>query len=422
MIERSTARLRTVSRRSRADVLPARIMTDAPGGPGARASRPRRDVWHTEQVSYLLAFAGFALLIILHEAGHFVAAKAVGMRVERFALFFPPLIFKWRRPGSETEYGIGAIPLGGYVKISGMNPTEELPPGQEHRAYYRQKVWKRVVVIAAGPAVNIVLAFLILFVLFAVRPQQLPQPRVDKIEKKSAAVGVLKKGDRILSVDGRAGFAPGLTAEQGQDRVATLRDAISTHQCAVGKRDGCAVTTPVRLEVLRAGERRKIDLVPRYSARDARPLIGVSFGTRPLQASVPEAAKLSVTGMWSVTTATVENLVKLVYDKQARDQVSGVVGGYEATRQSFEFDTVRAVTLLALISLSLAIINLFPFLPLDGGHIFWAVAEKVRGRAISFRTMERAGVVGFMLVLVLFYIGLSNDIGRLSSGEGFGVR
>ncbi|MDQ3676239.1 MAG: site-2 protease family protein [Actinomycetota bacterium] len=373
-------------------------------------------------MSYLLAFAGFALLIILHEAGHFVAAKAVGMRVERFALFFPPLIWKWRRKGSETEYGIGAIPLGGYVKISGMNPTEELPPGEEHRAYYRQKVWKRIVVIAAGPAVNIVLAFLILFVLFAVRPQQLVQPVVQDVQPKTAAAGTLKPGDRILSVDGRRGFEAGLTAEQGQDRVTTLRKAINTHQCAGETRDGCRVTTPVRLEVLRGGERRSIELFPRYSVPDKRPLVGVQFDTRPLQASVPEAAELSVTGMWDVTTATVENIVKLVYDKQARDEVSGVVGGYEATRQSFEFDTVRAVTLLALISLSLAIINLFPFLPLDGGHIFWALAEKLRGRAISFQTMEKAGVVGFMLVLVLFYIGLSNDISRLSSGEGFGVR
>jgi regulator of sigma E protease len=126
--------------------------------------------------------------------------------------------------------------------------------------------------------------------------------------------------------------------------------------------------------------------------------------------------------MWNVTTTTVDNIVRLFYDKQARDQVSGVVGSYETTRQSFEFDTVQAVTILALISLSLAIINLFPFLPLDGGHIFWALAEKVRGRAISFRVMERASLVGFMLVLFLFYVGLSNDIGRLTSGEGFGVR
>ncbi len=111
-------------------------------------------------MSWVLAFLGFAMLVILHEAGHFFAAKAVGMRVERFALFFPPLLYKVKR--GETEYGIGAIPLGGYVKITGMNPAEEIPPEHAHRAYYRQPVWKRIVVIAAGPAVNIVLAFVIL--------------------------------------------------------------------------------------------------------------------------------------------------------------------------------------------------------------------------------------------------------------------
>ena len=111
-------------------------------------------------MSWLLAFLGFAALVILHEAGHFFAAKAVGMRVERFALFFPPLIA--RRKRGETEYAIGAIPLGGYVKITGMNPAEEIPPEHAHRAYYRQPVWKRIVVIGAGPLVNIVLAFVIL--------------------------------------------------------------------------------------------------------------------------------------------------------------------------------------------------------------------------------------------------------------------
>jgi len=373
-------------------------------------------------VSWFLAFAGFALLIILHEFGHFAAAKAVGMRVERFALFFPPLIFRWRKPGSETEYGIGAVPLGGYVKITGMNPAEEIPPEVEHRAYYRQKVWKRIVVIAAGPLVNIVLAFLILFVLFAVRPQQLGQPVVERVEPKSPAAAALQEGDRILSVDGQPGFEPGLTAKQGDQRVEDLRGAIGEHRCAGKPREGCRATSPVRVVVLRDGERRALEVVPRYSVADERLLIGFGFGSRPYQAGIGEAAERSVTGMWNVTTTSLDVFVRIFYDEQARDQVSGPVGSFEATRQSFEFDTVRAVTLLALISLSLAIVNLFPFLPLDGGHIFWAIAEKVRGRAIPFRVMERAGVVGFMLVLVLFYIGLSNDIGRLSSGEGFGVR
>jgi len=373
-------------------------------------------------MSWILAFVGFALLIILHEFGHFVAAKAVGMRVERFALFFPPLVYRWRKPGSETEYAIGAVPLGGYVKITGMNPAEEIAPEVEHRAYYKQKVWKRIVVIAAGPAVNIVLAFLILFVLFAVRPQQLANAVVEEVEPKTPAAAVLKPGDKILSVDGRPGFEAGLTAKQAEQRVIDLRETIAKHSCAGKLVDGCRATTPARLVVLRDSERVALNVVPRYSAADKRLLIGFQFGFRPYQAGIPEAAELSVTGMWNVTTATVDNIVKLFYDKEARDQVSGVVGSFEATRQSFEFDTVRAVTLLALISLSLAIVNLFPFLPLDGGHIFWAVAEKIRGKAIPFRVMERAGIVGFMLVLVLFYIGLSNDIGRLTSGEGFGVR
>src|SRR5215213_11999136 len=113
-------------------------------------------------MSWLIAFLGFCALIVLHELGHFTAAKAVGMRVERFSLFFPPLLA--RKKVGETEYAIGSIPLGGYVKISGMNPDEDLPDEVRTRAYYSQPVWKRIVVISAGPAMNLVLAFLLLFV------------------------------------------------------------------------------------------------------------------------------------------------------------------------------------------------------------------------------------------------------------------
>ena len=125
--------------------------------------------------------------------------------------------------------------------------------------------------------------------------------------------------------------------------------------------------------------------------------------------------------MWQVTEATVSGIVKLFYNPQARKQVSGVVGSFEVTRQAVELRLDPALYILALISLSLAVVNLFPFLPLDGGHIFWALAEKVRGRPIPFSVMERASVVGFLLVAILFVIGLTNDIGRLA-GDGFNVR
>jgi regulator of sigma E protease len=387
-------------------------------------------------MSYLLAFAGFAALVILHELGHFAAAKAVGMRVERFSLFFPPLIWRWRPKGSETEYAIGAIPLGGYVKISGMSPEEEMPPEVAPRAYFRQKVWKRIVVIAAGPAVNIVLAFVILWGLYALTTLTFTQPVVEQTTPGSPAATVLKAGDRILSVDGTTGYTRGLRPEDAPDRVSSLMDRIVTHRCAGEPKVGCRATEPVRFEVLRDGKRLRFEVTPRFTKLPAlkgkasgaaakpqvRMLVGLQFGRRPVDFTSTQAARYAGKTMWKVTTTTVDSLVKLFYDKRARDQVSGVVGSYEATRQSIEFDTKQAVYVLALISLSLGIINLFPFLPLDGGHIFWALAEKVRGRPIPFRIMERAGLVGFMLVLFLFYVGLSNDIGRLSSGEGFGVR
>jgi regulator of sigma E protease len=373
-------------------------------------------------VSYLLAFAGFSALIILHEFGHFAAAKAVGMRVERFSLFFPPLIWRWRPKNSETEYAIGAMPLGGYVKITGMNPEEDLPPEVAARAYYRQKVWKRIVVIGAGPAVNIILAFLILWLLFTVRTLTFAQPAVESVQPRTPAAEVLKPGDRILSVDGKPGFSQGIDPATAADRVDDLRAQIADHQCAGDKlRPGCRATTPVRLVVLRDGRRLTLDVVPRYDPKARRLLIGFSFASRQVDYGPGQAAGYSVRTLWRVTTTTVDSIVRIFYDPEARKQVSGVVGSYETTRQSFEFDTARAAFVLAIISLSLAVINLFPFLPLDGGHIFWAVAEKIRGRPISFRVMERAGVVGFMLVLFLAYIGLSNDIGRITSGRGFGV-
>jgi regulator of sigma E protease len=353
----------------------------------------------------LLAFLGFALLIILHELGHFAAAKAVGMRVERFALFFPPLLGRVRR--GETEYAIGAIPLGGYVKITGMNPAEEMPPAVAHRAYYRQPVWKRIVVISAGPAVNIVLAFLILWVLVWSNGVSEPTARVDVVTAPPA-LGVLAPGDRIVSVDGVRGD------------FMTLRNQIGTHRCAGEQVSGCEAATPATLVLELRGEQRTVELKPVYNAREDRMLIGFSPGATPRAVGPGEAATLSLDEMWFFTSRTVSTIAQL-FKPEVRDELSGVVGSYEVTRQTIELDLERAVFILAIISLSLGVINLFPFLPLDGGHIFWAVAEKVRGRAIPFSVMERAGFVGFVLVIALFMIGFTNDIGRLT-GDGFGVR
>src|ERR1700689_3342596 len=170
-------------------------------------------------MAWVIAIAGFMALIILHEAGHFLAAKAVGMRVERFSLFFPPKIASFTR--GETEYQIGAIPLGGYVKITGMSPDEvaELPPDVAARAYYNKAPWKRIVVILAGPGVNLLLAFVLFTAVLMsgsldgataignISSQQTPNASattsVAAIEPHSGASGRLDVGDRIVAIDGR---------------------------------------------------------------------------------------------------------------------------------------------------------------------------------------------------------------------------
>ena len=357
-------------------------------------------------IAAFLAFAGFALLIILHEFGHFAAAKAVGMRVERFSLFFGPLLVKVRR--GETEYGIGPIPLGGYVKITGMNPNEPLDPEVAHRAYFRQPVWKRVVVIAAGPLVNFILAFAILWGYFGFTTGQdpaKPTRQISDVVPGSPGEGVLRKGDVLIAVDGKRGGP------------LELRRQLATHKCPGRQVEGCRAQPPAELTIERDGQQRTLTITPEYSEESKRALVGFGFRGAPLNWTLGEAAGQSVETMWIVTRETVQTVVGLVYSSQARDEVGSAVGGYEATRRTIAFDVGRAVFILGLISLSLAVINLFPFLPLDGGHIFWAVAEKVRGRAISFRTMEKASVVGFVLVMLVFFLGVTNDIERLANGE-----
>jgi regulator of sigma E protease len=356
-------------------------------------------------MSFVLAFLGFAFLIIAHEAGHFTAAKAVGMRVERFSLFFGPMFWKVRR--GDTEYGIGPIPLGGYVKITGMNPNEEIPAEAQARAYYNQPVWKRVVVILAGPAVNLAIAFLIIWVLFLGNGQSVASKRIAVVQAKPA-LGTLRPGDELVSVDG-VGSSPD-----------AMRNQLATHRCAGPQVNGCLSATPAKIVVRRNGQLLTFTLTPRYNATDHRPLVGFGFDSKQQPVGPVRAASLTTTGMWNVTKSTVSVLAR-VFEPKQRKQLSGVVGGYTVTQESFAHNTTLALQVLALISLSLAVINLFPFLPLDGGHVFWAVAEKVRGRRIPFEVMERAGVVGFVLIVMLFVIGLSNDISTLS-GPGFNVR
>ncbi len=366
-------------------------------------------------MSWLLALAGFVALIVLHELGHFAVAKAVGMRVERFALFFPPLLFKVRR--GETEYGIGAIPFGGYVKISGMNPAEieDMDPSVRPRAYYLQPPWKRVAVILAGPVMNVVIAFVIFWVLllsgspgaaYSLSTSQ-PSTSIAAVEPAQAATGVLRAGDRIVAVDGVRGSQ------------AVLAARIAAHPCAGKPTAGCRAATPARITVARTGSELTFALTPRYDAKLKKMLVGFQFALPTVAAIGPlDAAGVSLDRMWSMTTSTLAGLVHAFYSPAVRHQLHSVIGLTTVTHQEFAFDASRALVLLGFISLALAIINLLPFLPLDGGHVLWSVAEKVRGRRISLMAMARYSSVGVLLLVFLVISAISNDISTLA-GPGF---
>ncbi len=235
----------------------------------------------------VLAALGFMALIVLHELGHFVVAKLVGMRVERFALFFPPLLWKRRREGSETEYAIGAIPLGGYVKISGMNPHEELPPEVEHRAYYRQKPWKRIAVILAGPLVNIVIAFAIYTGLTLDSGIAVNDSVVKEVEVGSPAEGVLRAEDRIVAVDGRPGTA------------GDFSQRIGTHVCEGEPESGCRAETPVVLTIERDNRTFTEAVRPVFDPDEGRMRVGLPAGPRSSATSAcsrPRAARSTTCG------------------------------------------------------------------------------------------------------------------------------
>lgn len=374
-------------------------------------------------MSWFLTILGIVALVILHELGHFAVAKAVGMRVERFSLFFPPSIFKVKR--GETEYAIGAIPAGGYVKITGMNPEElgDLDPEVRRRAYYSQPPWKRIAVILAGPGVNILIAFVLFWAVLysgslngAIALGNLdehietivPSTSISGVGAKTPAAHGLRVGDRIVSVDG----VPAT--------VEAARAQVNTHRCAGRQAVGCTAATPVHLVVLRDGQRVAVSLYPRYAETldrhghaVKRMLLGFSFGS-PKSFGAVGAAGASVAVMWNTTTSTLTHFADALTSSKTRGELHSIVGISEVGQETVAAGAGYALVFLGFLSLVLAVINLFPFLPLDGGHVLWSVAEKVRGKRISLLAMYRFSSVGILLMLFLVINGVGNDISRLA--------
>jgi regulator of sigma E protease len=396
-------------------------------------------------MNVLVAIVGLAFLILIHEAGHFFAALAVGMRPRRFYIGFPPALVRTNRNG--IEYGIGTIPLGGYVKIPGMHRpapadvdvhfgralqehpelaaplqrlkralaagddaaadaalgelielggeplpagvsrgVQEMLDGLSPQAYWRQDTWRRIVAILAGPATNFVLAVALFAILFLVGGGKATSTVGSVLSDRPAAAIGLKPGDQILSING-AGV-----------EASDIRTAISGSK---GK--------PVTVVVLR--DNRVVPLGPvRPQMIEGDYRLGFVLRGQELGPGQSAWQSLKLTGV--VTKEIGKSLGRLAHGEGRKD-ISSPVGITQTLDRSAGQGVQEYLWVLGLISLSLALMNMLPLLPLDGGHIAFSIVEGIRGRAVAREVYERVSVVGIALVLFLFVIGISNDVGRI---------
>lgn len=344
-------------------------------------------------------------LVLVHEAGHMVVAKWCGMRVERFSIFFGKPIAKFTR--GETEYGIGWLPLGGYVKITGMTRDEDLPPDVVPRAYYSAKTWKKVATIFAGPFVNLVVAFLCFALYFWIGiPSLQATNTVEAVTQgtPAAALGIAA-GDRILAVNG--------IATKGEQGIAEARAELQQNP---GK--------PVKVTYSHDGavQQRTVTLA------SAKGLDGEQVGRLGVQFEVLEGPRQSEGALGGLTTSgrytwflieeNAKGIGQLFTSEQAREQVGSVVAIGAVYNQVADDGLTEIIRFIGIISLVLAIFNLLPIFPLDGGHILFAILEKLKGSPISTKVYERSAMVGWAVILIVFIFALQNDIVRLT-GEGF---
>jgi regulator of sigma E protease len=401
-----------------------------------------------------VAIVGLALLILVHEAGHFFVARLVGMKPTRFYIGFPPALAKVKRKG--IEYGIGAIPLGGYVKIPGMHrpsgsdvdvhvapalqeapqlygPAERLKralaegreadaeaatdeletvvdqaflsPGARRtaergireirdalspEAYWRQRAWRRVAVIFAGPGTNLLFALVLFTALFMVGGGKATATVGEVLTHHPAAKTGLRPGDKILKINDIPVTQPSQIPELIND---------SRH-------------SPVTLTVRRGN--RVVPLKPEAPKLEDG-VYRLGFILRGEGLSPPDATWHSIRLTGLVTKQIGVSLGHLVHG-QGRKEISSPVGIVQGSSTALNEGLQDYLWVLGLISLSLALLNLLPLLPLDGGHIAFSIVEGVRGRAVKREVYERVSAVGIFLVVLLFFVGLSNDIGRLGGG------
>ena len=379
-----------------------------------------------------LLILAMLLVVMFHEAGHFMVAKAFGFKATKFFVGFGPTI--WSRQKGETEYGIKALPLGGFVKIVGMNPYEEIPPEDVPRSYGSKPRWQRALVLLAGSAMHFVLVFILLivvFILIGFPTGEISNQMVSvQVDSPADAAG-FEPRDRIVAIDGTE-----------TDDWLDIRRYIRDHGGETGTftvvRDDETVELTAELGFAVFDEEDgPVDVASeRSDLRALRPgekvvgVLGVSPAREYAKESLFGAVGESARGVWTYTRASVTgigqvftqvfdgSLVEALQEEGERGPDEGPVGVVGASRVANEIvakgEWMFFIDLLCSFTIFIALMNLLPLPPLDGGHLAVVAYESVTGRSIDLRKLipVAAAVISFfvLLSLAVLYLDLARPM------------
>lgn len=338
-----------------------------------------------------LIIISLSVLILIHELGHFSAAKMFKVPVSEFGIGFPPRLFSKKL--GETVYSINALPFGGFVKIEG----EDGENSGEEKSFLNIAAWKKAVILSAGVVMNIILGWIVLSSIFFIgTPQYLA---IDKISPGSPAeVAGLFEGDVIMG------------ARFGQEKLeeAITADGFVEFVSSAGEE-------PITLSLKRGGKDLEIVLSGRESPPPGEGSLGVAiasigFGKMSFFEAVKEGLLFTIFTLKMVVVALFQLVTGLFVDPKIIEDVAGPIGIFAIASQAGELGLVFLFQLMAFISINLAVINLIPFPALDGGRLLFLAIEKVKGSAISFKTQSIFNIIGFAILIMLMIAVTIKDV------------
>jgi len=364
--------------------------------------------WLDAGLTVIIFLVVLTVLVFVHELGHYLLARRNGVKVEVFSIGFGPELFGWWDKAG-TRWKFSAVPLGGYVKMFGdsdaaSTPGKSLPTmSLEERAvsFHHKTLGQRAAVVAAGPIANFLFAIVLFAGLFMVVGQQFTPADVGAVKEGSAAEAAgIKPGDLIVRLDGRP-------IERFEEVQQIVRSSPGVTMQVVVRRDGQEVplsVTPQLTEVKdNFGSTHRIGLLG----------IGRSGGVEYVRHSPLVAVWRATTETWNFTVGTLQAVGQMIIGARTTEELGGPIRIAQMSGEVASIGLAALVHFMAILSINLGLINLFPIPVLDGGHLLFYAAEAVRGRPLGQRAQEYGFRIGLALVLTLMVFATWNDIVRL---------